>query len=360
MQTEPRNIIQSLLGRENLIDVPRDEVRMLAEKHPYSPLVQYLLTRRLQLSGDPGYGESVARTAIYFHNPHWLSLLLRRQTADERMSELEQSLGLAHAEASAVAPEEAQLEEERLDESPVEMEEEAPYEILLPEAGEDTLQTEAFATELSPGDAAIPATWKEAEDEPASKGADHLQSAQEEQAPAMETTEAGETNETETLTGPEESDNDDDAAPSLRVSSPEEEVPSLSGALGETEEVMPIQPLHTLDYFASQGVKLETETTAPVATKVLSFPEWLRAMKPVHPSKPSDTDGRVTVEEAVRQDAEESDTVEEILTEAMAEVYAKQGLRLKAIDIYRKLSLLHPDKSSIFAAKIEQLKGIAS
>jgi hypothetical protein len=44
----------------------------------------------------------------------------------------------------------------------------------------------------------------------------------------------------------------------------------------------------------------------------------------------------------------------------MAEVYAKQGLRLKAIDVYRKLSLLHPDKSSIFAAKIDQLKGISS
>jgi hypothetical protein len=39
----------------------------------------------------------------------------------------------------------------------------------------------------------------------------------------------------------------------------------------------------------------------------------------------------------------------------MAEVYLKQGLQEKAIDIYRKLSLLDPSRSATFAAKIAEL-----
>ena len=49
---------------------------------------------------------------------------------------------------------------------------------------------------------------------------------------------------------------------------------------------------------------------------------------------------------------EESDVV----TEAMAEVWAKQGNRRKAIETYNKLSLQNPSKKAYFAAKIENLK----
>ena len=40
----------------------------------------------------------------------------------------------------------------------------------------------------------------------------------------------------------------------------------------------------------------------------------------------------------------------------MAEVWKKQGNKAKAEEIYDKLSLLDPAKSSYFAAKIEELK----
>jgi pentatricopeptide repeat protein len=46
----------------------------------------------------------------------------------------------------------------------------------------------------------------------------------------------------------------------------------------------------------------------------------------------------------------------EVITETMAEVLVKQGNIEKAVDLYRKLSLAHPDKSTYFAARIEQLK----
>ena len=55
--------------------------------------------------------------------------------------------------------------------------------------------------------------------------------------------------------------------------------------------------------------------------------------------------------------AEHSLEEKEIITEAMAEVWAKQGNAQKAIELYTKLSLQEPAKSAYFAAKIEQLKG---
>jgi len=46
---------------------------------------------------------------------------------------------------------------------------------------------------------------------------------------------------------------------------------------------------------------------------------------------------------------------EEIVSETLAQLYAKQGNISKAIQIYRKLSLLNQEKSRYFAAQIEKL-----
>jgi hypothetical protein len=54
--------------------------------------------------------------------------------------------------------------------------------------------------------------------------------------------------------------------------------------------------------------------------------------------------------------AEHSIENRNVETEAMAEVWIKQGQPQKAIEIYSKLSLLNPAKSSYFALLIEELK----
>jgi GTP-binding protein Era len=61
-------------------------------------------------------------------------------------------------------------------------------------------------------------------------------------------------------------------------------------------------------------------------------------------------------DQSIQRIAEFSNEAKEIITEAMAEVWAKQGHKEKAVEIYQKLSLLNPSKSHYFAARIEALK----
>ncbi|MBT8221435.1 MAG: hypothetical protein KJP00_16525, partial [Bacteroidia bacterium] len=46
----------------------------------------------------------------------------------------------------------------------------------------------------------------------------------------------------------------------------------------------------------------------------------------------------------------------EVITETLAEVLANQGQYQRAIAMYEKLSLIFPEKSAFFAARIENLK----
>ena len=118
------------------------------------------------------------------------------------------------------------------------------------------------------------------------------------------------------------------------------------------------EPMHMVDYFASQGIKLseDVQTGDKLGKQLKSFTEWLKTMKKVHveneAENPAKTDTTVQVL------AENSNTETEVLTESMAEVFARQGKMAKAGEVYQKLSLLNPAKSTYFAAKLENLKGL--
>ena len=77
-------------------------------------------------------------------------------------------------------------------------------------------------------------------------------------------------------------------------------------------------------------------------------------MKKIHseqlPSSSEQTDN------IIQKLAEKSNTEGEVLTEAMAEVLFQQGKARKAIEVYKKLSLLDPSKSAYFAAKIGEIE----
>jgi hypothetical protein len=140
-----------------------------------------------------------------------------------------------------------------------------------------------------------------------------------------------------------------------------EEAPAAGPEQPKTEEELPLafQSYHTIDYFASQGIRLQQAelTKDKLGQQLKSFTEWLRSMK-----KLPDAEGQAgapeddTRQKVVIQDAASSIAEKEVVTEAMAEVWLKQGNNAKAAEIYHKLSLLNPSKSSYFAAKIDQLK----
>lgn len=117
------------------------------------------------------------------------------------------------------------------------------------------------------------------------------------------------------------------------------------------------EPYHTVDYFASQGIKFKEEEKPAdkFSQQLKSFTEWLKTMKKL-PVAEMARAVETASEKKVEQLAEHSLEEREVITEAMAAVWEKQGNREKAIEVYSKLSLLEPAKSPYFAAKIEILK----
>ncbi|MBV4359564.1 hypothetical protein [Pinibacter aurantiacus] len=127
------------------------------------------------------------------------------------------------------------------------------------------------------------------------------------------------------------------------------------------EDSVIFEPYHTIDYFASLGIKVgkNVPVNDKLGKQLKSFTEWLKTLKRL-------PDSTIAAQEAeehqpmpdarVEAMAEVSIKEKETLTESMAEVLLKQGKKETAIEMYNKLSLLNPDKSHYFAAKIEALK----
>ena len=111
------------------------------------------------------------------------------------------------------------------------------------------------------------------------------------------------------------------------------------------------------DYFASQGIEIDlTKIPQDRFTQQLrSFTAWLKVLK--------QKDGLPVIVEMAEENekeiaaiAEKANTTADVITEAMAEIWIKQGHKNKAIDIYSKLSFIFPEKSVYFASRIDQLK----
>lgn len=142
------------------------------------------------------------------------------------------------------------------------------------------------------------------------------------------------------------------------------------------------------DYFAQQGIhvpyELPPREIVEQASKkersllvVMTFAEWLGYIQ----SKSQEAKEEEEAQKALKTmwqkqklaaaiEEEEEEIPEQVfemavnsisrqedwVSESFAEVYAKQGKREKAIDMYKKLILLNPEKNAYFAAKIETLQ----
>ena len=395
MQTELNHTVKSLFDRENLDELPREDLHFMTVKYPYSSILQFLYTRKLQSQKDLGYAGSVAKTALYFSNPHWLHHQLRVKSKVENLAEMEKVYQEPHTQPPETIQENVQsvielpgeliidkhniaasgeAETGKIKEGIVEAEQlnivekavdtfqdytahELIYPENIPEVSSSPAEEIVQEIDIENITAAIP--------EPELLIAEALPDNQVNED-TFENENSSEIN-VEKIISPESQLLEINPADEQQVIEDSEVPPAIiteiqvvsettpANDTAETTEI-PFEPLYAVDYFASQGIRLrEEDQQDQLGKKLKSFTEWLKSMKKIHPEKSRDLFDAKT-EASIKSGADQSNDKADVLTETMAEVLIKQGLIQKAIEVYEKLSLLDPAKSATFAAKISELK----
>jgi hypothetical protein len=112
------------------------------------------------------------------------------------------------------------------------------------------------------------------------------------------------------------------------------------------------------DYFEAQGIEIDLASLPQdkFTKQLRSFTAWLKVLKHHEENTPNLAEMGEEQEKMIAIIAEKANNATDVVTEAMAEIWIKQGNKQKAIDIYSKLSFIFPEKSVYFASQIELLK----
>ena len=314
----------SLLKKTTVADL-----EMMAYQYPWFGTAQLLLAAKQKQTGSLNADKQVQKAIIYFNQPLWSGAQLKRFIAAEP------------AAVEAVKETEALME---IDETDASLDAEAIVE------AEDIRDVKDINVVT---DAVLDAEYvlKAEADKEADQFIKELDI--EEQAEAM--IEADAQREVADFM----TNTDAELAAEATIGSDfakEELMNAQKPEPAEEKPVFTFEPFHTVDYFASQGIKLREEKLEndQLGKQVKSFTQWLRSMKKIYVEEKKELG--LTEEKEVVSIATESNRQTEVVTETMAEVLAKQGKKAQAIDLYRKLSLLHPEKSVYFASRIDELK----
>ncbi len=306
-----RQLLQHLFKLDTLQELPLEKLREFTQRHPSCNVGQFLLAKKLKQTGDTEASAQFQKTLLYFNNPLWLNHQLSTGEEDLYQPDLQTRL-------------EDQVTGKRVEE-PV---------VLLRDLFEDVIthQEKIYPTPESIDE-------QQAEDSTLIPDVmDHTL--------ALSDAAPGQSDKTT-----EQSAHDIRPVPG----EPGGGLPPSTEQKAADEEFT-FQAYHTVDYFASQGIKLNPaiQPDDKLGKQLKSFTEWLKTMRRVPQAsveealeKPENRD----VERFAAHSLEEN----EVVTEAMAEVLAKQGMHEQASTVYRKLSLRNPQKSAYFASKIQDL-----
>jgi hypothetical protein len=397
-----KHLAGQLLNGADFSKASLEEIDILLDEYPYFAGLHFLKAAKMKAMQPDDLSGNYSRASLYFPNPHWYSLMLEHSVpsvlheahvsstqieVEDKEDKLEEFNRLQHVEsdievtetniveiAEEPVPEILEPEpqpkpdwEQNLAENPVFQqhqvsdEERTEQEIWHQQAAEPVMETPVEEIISPPIENAEAVEILETESTETRLPEEHSVSTPEEDVVAEENFH---------IKPEQEIEFSEKEAPLVEepsidtVEEPEQEtVPQPVEESPKTEEPVvaelgiPFEPLYTIDYFASQGIKIAAEATPKdqLSLKLRSFTEWLRAMKKLHPEK-IDKDFNQDQEEQVRVIAESSNASEIVYTEAMAEVYIKQGKRGKAREVFEKLSLLDPGKSAYFAVRIKELK----
>ncbi|MEO7394795.1 MAG: hypothetical protein ABIU11_07600 [Chitinophagaceae bacterium] len=293
MNVQINQLVKSLLHKDSIEQCSIEELQEYADKHPYFGAAQLLLAKKMKAENDEHFNNQLQKTFLFFHNPLWVENLLE-ETGNAKIT---------MTDPADIIEQETEL-------------------VVTPKIND-----------LPP----LPAETKN-QDSNIYNAENH-----ENKSEQLIISSAIETEVPDVIKKSDEE----------IISIPLPKIESFENVKAE----FTFEPYHTVDYFASQGIKFKEEDK-PVdkfGQQLKSFTDWLKIMKRLPVSEIAKT-LQPAIEQKVDQLAEHSLQDRDVITEAMAEVWEKQGNTTKAIEIYGKLSLLDPPKSTYFAAKIEGLK----
>jgi hypothetical protein len=377
--------IARILGRKDGGEITIDEVREILGHYPYFSPGQVILAVMLQQSGDQAAArKQLGKAAVYLPDPflldHVISLLVSRNDPFIRDANLQSAevLSPAPAPAQQISPSGPEISTDG--EYTPEKRSGAPEGVMEDTLVESSLKdAEKEEPSIHPDTAGATSSM----DEPAGGGDSFVQGTGEDGGkeahpgpgiPAEVRDHSGENG------LPATGDPASNFLPTPDAVHEHRKQPSREGTTAagpdiEDELKNLIRPLYTEDYFAFQGIRLPEkvdDTKKPTSAQVRSFTDWLRAMKrpggavgaeAVHVQDKNRISSIYTVDEQAgissmveKMALESIQSGEEVITEAMAEIRARQGQRDKAIAIYEKLSLLNPEKSGYFAGKISEIQ----
>ena len=307
MQTSVNTIVKNLFQRNSLQEVNEDQLQEYVKSFPYSSVGHLLLAKKkMELGSD--YKQEAAIASLYVNNPLWLHCFMHEDSFSTENNEVISEEPLSSSQPAFIS------DEPVFEHSPVEKIVEQEIVDIPTETIEENIPEPTPVTEII-------------------------------------------TESTEEITIEEQKAEEVPVHASNGTTPEVEPGNKLNPDKVPLEEAPVFEPYHTIDYFASQGIKLKLEDLAndKFGRQLKSFTDWLRSMKRISPVKLEELPENTTNDAIIQKDAEESVETSEVETEAMAEVWIKQGKTARAIAIYHKLSLLNPSKSHYFAAKIEQL-----
>jgi len=417
MNVLQQNTLHQLTGHSYIEDTGVDELFQLTDSHPFFSVPQFFLTKKLKEEKHPAFINQLQKTTLFFNNPYWLHYQLSPTTQQIKVLHKEEvadmvtepllknvieeeitnstnnskeenidTISNQEIEVEATTVEEPiytepivvaeliqveEIVEHKEEESIVEAEVTTINEVV-----EDVVETTEIEQPIAiveptvelPSSASITSFALEAAEEMEAITEQHQATENIVEEPAaIEPIEIEQTIIEEPIVAIEE-ELELEESELMETALPDEKIASiLKEQLEEfkkpvtDDSILTIasERYHTVDYFASQGIKPEIDHTAQdtLSKQLRRFTDWLKHMKNVPPNN-EDLGTDPELENAIQGIAQISNEAKEIVTETMAEVLVKQGKTDKAIQLYIKLSFLNPDKSAYFASKIQILRGI--
>ncbi len=319
-----------LVDNGNLQNVTESEISTLTEKYPWFSVVHAIQSKKIKDTNSSNFLQKIQHTSLYFNNPLWLQYQL---LTEKSFSEIIEEEKIILPVLDKVNQEEIEQLQQELQEVEISTTAETISDFIEEPISTDNiinpviLETMNLENELQ-SNIDIP------------KNEFHNNTDLEKEA---NDTEMKETTEEELV------------LPRFNY------IPLTDEQLKNAELEIAVEPYHTIDYFDSQGIKvnLNEGKQDKLSHQLRCFTDWLKHMKAIGPEDALEAIKDPQLEATIQGIAEGSNASREIVTETMADVLVKQGKVDKAIQLYIKLSFLNPDKSPYFASKIQELKGIS-